>query len=114
MTSVTLKGMDPKGYGALRPYVVPATLEELSGPVTGTVKLPRHIDWGPERAYRLDQITDVRLLYMRVIRESATPDDLRQFLNATILRRVWHELVLPPRVRSLWHERFPDLQRRAA
>ncbi|WP_449066565.1 hypothetical protein [Planomonospora algeriensis] len=51
---------------------------------------------------------------MRVIRESATPADLRQFLNAGTLRRLWPELVLPPRVRALWIERFPELQRQAA
>lgn len=94
----------------LRPYVVPATLEELDGPPTGTIELPRHLDWGPERLYHLDQISDVRLLYTRVIRESATPDDLRRHLNATILREVWPDLVLPPRVRTLWLERFPELR----
>ncbi|GGO05883.1 hypothetical protein GCM10010116_11550 [Microbispora rosea subsp. aerata] len=106
--------MDARGYGALRPYVVPTTLEELAGPVEGVVVLPRHLDWGPERRYHLDQIADVRLLYMRVIRESATPDDLRCFLNASLLRKLWSQLVLPPRVRALWLDRFPELQRQAA
>jgi hypothetical protein len=106
--------MDAKGYGALRPYVVPATLEELTGPVESVITLPRRLDWGPERQYHLDQIADARLLYMRVIRESATVDDLRHFLNAALLRRLWPELVLPPRVRALWIGRFPELQRQAA
>lgn len=106
--------MEARGYGALRPYVVPETLEELAGPTKGVITLPRHLDWGPERQYRLDQIADVRLMYMRVIRESATPDDLRRFLNAALLLRLWGELVLPPRVRALWHDRFPELKRQAA
>ncbi|MGP3917427.1 hypothetical protein [Nonomuraea sp. 10N515B] len=106
--------MDGRGYGALRPYVVPATLEELTGPTTGVITLPRHLDWGPERSYDLDQIADARLLYMRVIRESATPDDLQRFLNAALLRRLWPELVLPPRVQALWLDRFPELRRQAA
>ncbi|MFI7034688.1 hypothetical protein ACIBK1_38765 [Microbispora rosea] len=106
--------MDARGYGALRPYAVPATLEELTGPVEGVVVLPRHLDWGPERRYHLDKIVDARLMYMRVIRESATPDDLRRFLNASLLRKLWPQLVLPPRVRALWLDRFPELQRQAA
>lgn len=106
--------MHARGYGALRPYVVPEILEELTGPVDGVIMLPRHLDWGPKRSYRLDQIADARLLYMRVIRESATPADLRQFLNAAMLRRLWPELVLPPPVRALWIARFPELQRQAA
>lgn len=106
--------METRGYGALRPYVVPETLEELTGPTEGVITLPRHLDWGPERHYHLDQIADARLMYMRVIRESATPDDLRRFLNASLLRKLWGQLVLPPRVRALWLDRFPELQRQAA
>ncbi len=106
--------MDVRGYGAVRPYVVPDTLEELAGPVRGIVSLPHHLDWGPKRSYDLEQVADARLMYMRVIRESATPDDLRHFLNASLLRRLWPELVLPPRVRALWLDRFPELQRQAA
>lgn len=106
--------MEARGYGALRPYVVPATLEELTGPSRGVISLPRHLDWGPKRSYDLEQIADARLMYMRVIRESATPDDLRRFLNTALLRRLWPELVLPPRVRALWLGRFPELQHQAA
>jgi hypothetical protein len=106
--------MVAKGYGAVRPYVVPDTLEELTGPVTGVIALPHHLDWGPRRSYDVEQTADARLMYMRVIRESATPDDLRRFLNASLLRTLWPELVLPPRVRALWSSRFPELQRQAA
>src|SRR5437868_6800386 len=101
--------MEARGYGALRPYVVPATLEELTGPIRGVISLPRHLDWGPERSYDLEQLADARLMYMRVIREGATPDDLRHLLNVARLRRLWTELVLPPRVRALWLDRFPEL-----
>lgn len=89
-------------------------MEELKGPVSGIVTLPRHLDWGPERSYRLDEITDIRILYMRVIRESASVADLRQFLDAGTLRRLWPQLVLPPRTRVLWEQRFPELRRQAA
>jgi integrase len=101
------------GYAAVRPYTVPDTLDELTGPTSGVVELPGHLDWGPRRVYNLDDFSDSRLLYMRVIRESTHIEDLRRFLNAQVLKRLWPELVLPPRVRALWQDRFPNLGRAA-
>jgi hypothetical protein len=48
-------------------------------------------------------------MYERVIREAATIEDLRAYLNEDILRRVWRRLFLPARVREIWEDRFPDL-----
>jgi hypothetical protein len=101
------------GYAAIRPYTVPDTLDELTGPTTGVVELPGHLDWGPRRTYNLEDFSDSRLLYMRVIRESTHVEDLRRFLNAQVLTRLWPQLVLPPRVRALWQDRFPSLDRAA-
>ena len=101
------------GYAATRPYTVPDTLDELTGPTTGVVELPGHLDWGPRREYNLDKFNDSRLLYMRVIRESTHVEDLRRFLNAQVLMHLWPQLVLPPRVRALWEDRFPSLGRAA-
>jgi len=101
------------GYAATRPYTVPDALDELTGPTSGVVELPGHLDWGPRREYNLDDFSDSRLLYMRVIRESTHVEDLRQFLNAKVLMRLWPQLVLPPRVRALWEGRFPSLGRPA-
>lgn len=99
------------GYAAVRPYTVPDTLEELTGPTAGVVELPGHLDWGPRRVYNLDDFSDKRLLYMRVIRESTRVADLRRFLNAQVLLGLWPQLVLPVRVRALWQDRFPNLGR---
>lgn len=101
------------GYAAIRPYTVPDTLDELTGPTTGVLELPGHLDWGPRREYNLDDFSDSRLLYMRVIRESTHVEDLRRFLNTRVLMRLWSELVLPTRVRALWEDRFPSLGRAA-
>lgn len=101
------------GYGAVRPYTVPDTLDELTGPTEGVVELPGHLDWGPRRQYNLDDFSDTRLLYMRVIRESTHVEDLRRFLNFQVLIRLWPQLVLPARVRALWEERFTRLGRAA-
>jgi hypothetical protein len=101
------------GYAAVRPYTVPDTLDELTGPTSGVVELPGHLDWGPRREYNLDDFSDSRLLYMRVIRESTHVEDLRKFLNVQVLIRLWPQLVLPARVRALWQDRFPSLDRAA-
>jgi integrase len=101
------------GYAAVRPYTVPDTLDELTGPTKGIVELPGHLDWGPRREYNLDDFSDSRLFYMRVIRESMHVEDLRRFLNAQVLMRLWPQLVLPARVRALWEDRFPSLGRAA-
>ncbi len=101
------------GYAAVRPYTVPNTLDELTGPTSGVVELPGHLDWGPRRQYNLDDFSDSRLFYMRVIRESTHVEDLHRFLNAQVLMRLWPELVLPPRVRALWESKFPTLGRAA-
>ncbi|MGO8957780.1 MAG: hypothetical protein ACLQFR_10475 [Streptosporangiaceae bacterium] len=74
--------MSATGYAATRPYTVPDTLDELTGPTSGVVELPGHLDWGPRREYNLNDFSDSRLLYMRVIRESTHVEDLRQSLNA--------------------------------
>lgn len=32
-------------------YLVPGALEDLKGPASGTVQLPIHLDWGPDKRY---------------------------------------------------------------
>jgi hypothetical protein len=32
-------------YAEAKPYALPTSLSELTGPASGTVVLPRHIDW---------------------------------------------------------------------
>src|ERR1700722_6916289 len=42
----------PRRY--VRPYVLPQSLELLTGPVTGIVRLPRHLAWSGSAVYNLD------------------------------------------------------------
>ncbi|KAK1180564.1 hypothetical protein B7755_021925 [Streptomyces sp. NBS 14/10] len=97
-------------YAAAKPYVLPESLTELDGPTTGSVTLPRHIDWGPHYVYDLADEADFRLMYERVIREAQTRDDLNAYLNATSLRRGWWGLFLPLSVKTAWEARFPELR----
>jgi hypothetical protein len=95
------------GYAAVRPHVLPASLDELAGPAVGEMVLPARLDWGPERSYSLTDLSDARLLYERVIREALNVEDLRAFLNRDLLLRLWPDLFLPAQVRSLWERAFP-------
>ncbi|MBG0815718.1 hypothetical protein [Planomonospora sp. ID82291] len=97
-------------YGDRRPYTVPETLEELTGPADGTVELPTRLDWSEQRRYNLDDPAELGLMYERVIRESMRAEDLRRYLDGRTLLRVWHRIFLPRRVRTLWEERFPQLR----
>ncbi|MBO0804358.1 MAG: hypothetical protein J2P25_14950 [Nocardiopsaceae bacterium] len=49
-------------------------------------------------------------MYERVIREVMRADDLRSYLNETVLREVWGLPFLPRDVRQSWEQRFPDLR----
>lgn len=100
-------------YAAAKPYTVPTSLAELSGPTEGVVRLPRHIDWGPDYGYDLADEADLAVMYERVIREAQTAEDLTAFLDGATLRRLWASLVLPAPARIAWETRFPELTRQA-
>lgn len=100
-------------YADRRPYVVADTLDELTGPTSGVVDLPSHLDWSEQGRYNLDEVRELSVMYEVVLREALNVDDLRNYLDGPMLRRVWHRLFLPPRVRQLWEGRFPELTRAA-
>lgn len=96
-----------------RPYTVPDSLEELTGPTTGVVELPLRLDWSEQGRYDLSDQRQLNLMYEVVIRESMRVEDLRAFLDGPTLRRVWRRLWLPRKVRALWEARFASLARAA-
>lgn len=97
-------------YADNRPYTVPDTLDELAGPTSGHVTLPLILDWSEQHTYNLDEPAELGLMYERVIREAPSVHELRQYLNAGILRQVWPRLFLPGHVHRLWEGRFPELR----
>lgn len=101
--------MAGRTYAENRPYLLPETLEELTGPKAGAILLPPHLDWSERVELHLDDPAELKLLYQRVIREAAGADDLRRYLNAQLLRDIWPTLFLPVQARRLWEDRFPDL-----
>ncbi len=96
-------------YDSRIPYVVPASLDQLTGPNSGTVELPVHIDWGPERTYDLDDPDSRLSMYIRVISEASTVDELARYLNKALLIELWPQLRLPRHCVRLWHSTFPQL-----
>lgn len=101
-------------YAVAKPYALPASLDQLAGPTTGLLTLPRHLDWGPPYSYDLGDPPDLVLMYERVIREAQSPADLYDHLDRATLLRVWPELFLPRELRAMWQARFPQLGPRAA
>jgi hypothetical protein len=98
------------GYAESRPYLLPETLGELIGPLTGVVQLPLRLDWSERTEFRLDDPAERNVMYERVIREATRTEDLRSYLNGQVLRQVWNQLFLPVPVRRTWEGRFPDLR----
>ncbi|MEV7007906.1 hypothetical protein [Streptosporangium sp. NPDC051022] len=100
-------------YASHRVYLVPVDLAELTGPVTGVVELPTHLDWSEQHVYDLTDESQLGLMYERVIREAVHPDDLRAHLNGAVLIRIWPRLYLPVQAKQAWEARFRDLVRAA-
>lgn len=84
-----------------RPFAVPRTLSELQGPAAGLLELPHHVYWGPDPVVDLDTDAGLGKAYEATLREGLL-DDLRGLVNAERLCAVWHDLVLPLRIRAAW------------
>jgi hypothetical protein len=95
-----------------RPVVVVGALSELRGPAAGIVELPLRLWWHPQRAFDLGHHTMLLWMYENVLREAIRADELRQFLDAATLIRIWPELNLPRGVRAAWEARHPGLRPR--
>jgi hypothetical protein len=96
-------------YSDRKPYVVADRLDDLRGPMRGTVSLPRHLDWSGDATYDLDKPARLASMYRTVLNEANSADDLNSWINARMLMRLWPTLWLPPQVRRLWEGRFPEL-----
>jgi len=96
-------------YGSRKPYVVADSLDALRGPTTGTVSLPRHLDWSGDPSYDLTRPARLASMYRTVLNEAASTHDLSAWLDGEALLRLWPTLWLPAPLRRLWEDRFPAL-----
>jgi hypothetical protein len=89
---------------------LPASLEELTGPATGTVDLPLHVVWSGRRSYELSRSRSLMSLYRTVLAEGQR-QDLIAFLNRDLLVAQWpilRTLISRP-LRDAWENHFPEL-----
>lgn len=93
-----------------RPAVVTGSLDELAGPDHGVVELPQRLMWNPDRTFDLDDPDQLLWMYENVLREAIRTSELRRWLNAAVLVRVWRSLNLPRGVRQAWEARHPGLR----
>ncbi|WP_328294561.1 hypothetical protein OG218_17800 [Kineococcus sp. NBC_00420] len=95
-------------YQDVVPYDLPPSLNLLTGPSGGLLELPHSIHWGPSRSVNLDDPAELVWGYQAIVREG-TALQQRELLDAATLSRVWPDLILPVRCRTLWENAFPVL-----
>ena len=102
--------------GWIRDVPVPRALDELDGPLVGSVGLPIRLFWsGPrprEVRWNLGDPRRRRDLYEIVLVEG-TLDDVRALVNGAALVELWDEMYLPPWTRAAWRPLI-DASRSAA
>jgi hypothetical protein len=96
-------------FGSRIPYVVPASLDELTGPASGVVELPVQLDWAPDTRYDLDDPDSRRSCYVKVLSEASTREELARYVDKDLLVETWPRLTLPRHCVRLWHDTFPEL-----
>lgn len=85
-----------------RPYspsfVLPDSLDDLSGPTTGTVDLPNRLMWNPSRPFDLADEKRLCSMIRTVVREARTQEDLADYIDRDSLIRLWPTLGIPDRI----------------
>ncbi|MPZ27095.1 MAG: hypothetical protein GEV12_11960 [Micromonosporaceae bacterium] len=94
-----------------RRALVARTMTDFHGPTSGIVELPHRMFWQTDRQFNLDEPFTLRWMYEIVLREAILPRELRAWLDAPTLHRLWAELYLPHGVRRDWEKRHPSLRR---
>jgi hypothetical protein len=86
---------------------LPDRLEDLRGPARGVIVLPRHLSWPGMREFDVTDDATRRSMYGIVLTQGQR-NDVKRFLNATLLRQDWPELrsSLDPRLRRWCERRF--------
>lgn len=90
-------------------YLVPGVLGDLKGPASGTVQLPIHVDWGPDRAYDVADDGSCAGLYQLTLQNSGSADEMGGIGNAGRLLALWPSMRLPDGCRHFWEAAFPQL-----
>ncbi|GAB4086692.1 hypothetical protein GCM10028784_33220 [Myceligenerans cantabricum] len=97
------------GFSYQSPYVRPGSLDELAGPVSGTVKAGSHITGTRYLSFDVDDESQLWDLYSVTVRDG-TVRDQRELLNKEVLIRMWPVLNLPQECRQEWESHFAELR----
>lgn len=97
----------PGSFASTKTYDIPASWDELQGPSEGTLALPLSIHWGPQQSVDLSDLVDVGRGYRSILVEG-TAEQQAEMLNADLLERIWPDTLMPPPVRRLWSQKFPE------
>ena len=96
---------------------LPDRLEDLRGPASGTIVLPRHLSWAGLREFDVTDDPARRSMYGIVLTQGQR-NDVRRFLNPALLRQDWPLIrgFLDPGLRRWCERRFalPDRPRQPA
>lgn len=89
---------------------LPARLDELAGPVHGTVDLPLHVVWSGLSSFDLDR-PKLRMSLYRTVLTEGLHEDLVAFLNKDLLIHQWPILrtLISRAIRDVWEHAFPEL-----
>jgi hypothetical protein len=84
---------------------LPGRIDELHGPASGVIVLPRHLSWPGVREFDVSDGRTRRGMYGIVLSQGKR-NDIARLLNAALLRQDWPLLAvsLNPRLRR-WCER---------
>ena len=97
-------------YCQLKPFCLPTSLDDLSGPHTGSLRLPIHLCWSPgDHVFDLARLGDALTVYQCVIAEGTTQEQ-HEYLNHALLIELWPHLHLDVRIIAAWENTFDSLR----
>lgn len=97
-----------------RPFAIPNALNELRGPYSGPIVIPRSVYWATPDPIVIEASNDadLKMFYPETL-GVARYKDLIQIINKEHLIRLWPNLIWDRVIRQAWESKFPELQQHA-
>lgn len=94
----------------MKPYAIVDSLDELQGPIEGSVTLPHSVFWAPGSKTLSIDCEATRMQAYQAVLSEGTVEQVREYVNRDLLIEMWPRLNVPIRVAKGWEQRFPELQ----